>query len=159
MRLIKRFLPILFLFGSLSVAAQSVPDNGPSRVRIILPDKQIIAELNPVSSRTKAKSGLWYFWYDANTIHSTQGGFAGKLLNGSYEEFFPNKNLATQGNFKRGLKDGRWKQWDENGQLIAITIWEKGIQRSGEHTSFWHRLPLLRHKRQDHVPDTVKKAS
>src|ERR1700744_5706173 len=99
MSLMRYRIAILLLLSSLSALAQTLPDYGQNKVRIALPDKQIVAELNPVPAHIRPKSTLWYFWYDANVIHTTQGGFGGKLLDGTYQEFFINKNLEMEGHF------------------------------------------------------------
>lgn len=79
------------------------------------------------------KHGVWiynkdkfYFWYKAQKVLSTQGGASGQLLNGSFEAFHENKQLAQKGKFHKGLKDGKWINWRADGSLISIEEWNKG---------------------------------
>lgn len=138
----------LFFFCILSFAAysQKLPDYGLNRVRITQPDKTIVAEIASVSSNPSIKQNLIYFWYSTNTIHTSQGGFSGKLLNGLYTEYYVNKNLKEQGDFKKGLKDGVWKEWDKDGSLVAISTWKNGIAVTGKKPSIWIRIHPFRKK-------------
>ena len=38
----------------------------------------------------------------------------------------------AQGNLKDGKKDGKWTEWDEDGQLEAETNWKDGECISGD---------------------------
>jgi antitoxin component YwqK of YwqJK toxin-antitoxin module len=68
-----------------------------------------------------------YYWFANNQIKITQGGFSGKLLHGSYVEFYPNNSPKLQGNFNKGLKEGEWKEWTQEGTLISQTNFKAGI--------------------------------
>lgn len=68
-----------------------------------------------------------YFWYSANKIMKTQGGFSGKLLNGDYNEFYLTKNLKEQGTFKLGLKNGLWNKWSTSGKLLYQANYKDGL--------------------------------
>ena len=46
------------------------------------------------------------------TILVTQGGYNGRLLNGDFRVFYPNKNLKENGNYQFGLKEGTWISGD-----------------------------------------------
>jgi antitoxin component YwqK of YwqJK toxin-antitoxin module len=81
------------------------------------------------------KPSLDYYWYANNLIQKQQGGISGKVLNGEYEERYPNKKLLTQGRFLNGLKDGVWENWYDNGRLANIITWKKGI-RSGSFSDY-----------------------
>lgn len=79
------------------------------------------------------KRGVWfysrdkfYFWYKAQRVLSTQGASSGQLLNGNFEAFYENKQLAQKGYFRKGLKDGKWMYWRNDGTLISIENWNKG---------------------------------
>ncbi len=151
---------ILFLFTffiSASLCAQQMPDYGLNRVRIIQADKIILAEIKPLKSSPDIKSNLFYYWYDANQIHSSQGGFSGKLLNGQYAEFYLNKNLKQQGVFKKGLKDGVWKSWNEDGTLSAQSTWKNGAIVTVSTVSFWDKLNVFKRKPKDQPADSLIK--
>src|SRR3978361_1257752 len=100
----KKILVLLFCLIPVYCVAQKLPDFGLNRIRIAQVDKIIQAEIDPVSSEPSVKSKLVYYWYSANAIHITQGGFSGKLLNGIYTEYYLDRNLKEQGRFKKGLK-------------------------------------------------------
>ena len=68
----------------------------------------------------------FYFWYKAQKVISTQGGASGQLLNGEFEAYHENKQLAQQGTFHKGLKDGEWTYWRKDGTLITIENWKHG---------------------------------
>jgi len=107
--------------------AQKLPDFGLDKVHIVNGDQHIQAETIPVNSGPELHNDRFYFWYSANRIHSTQGGYSGRLLNGDYKEFYPDKTLKEEGTFKEGLKDGIWKTWNENGSLVQQYTWKKGL--------------------------------
>ncbi|HEY9197345.1 MAG TPA: hypothetical protein VIM77_13810 [Mucilaginibacter sp.] len=123
------------LLPGISVLAQHMPDYRLHQVRITDTGKTIRAEVLPFNGRPSARPELLYYWYDANTIHSLQGGYSGQLLNGAYEEYYPNKNVKTQGNFNKGLKDGIWKSWNDRGMLTELITWNNGV-RSGAFTRY-----------------------
>jgi hypothetical protein len=137
---------------------QKLPADGVNKIRISLPDKMIVAEIIPLTANPKAIAGLWYWWYNAGTIRSTQGGFAGKLLNGKYQEFYPDKSLREDGSFKKGLKDGCWKTWNNDGTIRESTYWHKGRQISGERTPLLKRLNIFKKKPRNGPADTIKKS-
>jgi len=145
---------IFFCFLCYSAYSQKLPDFGLNKIRITQPDKIIVAEIEPISSKPSIKPSLSYYWYSANTIHTSQGGFSGKLLNGLYTEYYTNKNLKEQGNFKKGLKDGVWKSWNEEGTLIAVTNWKHGSEVSGKKPPIWKRIRLFSKKSKP--ADTLK---
>jgi hypothetical protein len=122
----KKFvLIILWLAVVQTVHAQKWPDDGTRKVRITDPDHTIVAELDP-DAHPSLETDRSYFWYGGNMIHSTQGGYSGKLLDGNYQEFYPSKGLKEQGKFKKGLKQGLWKAWDEAGTLTQTITWKRG---------------------------------
>jgi len=130
----KKILLMLF-FISGSVAAQKLPGDGFDKIRIAGADKTIQAELKPVTSDPEMETDRLYYWYSGNGIHSTQGGFSGRLLNGQYKEYYLNKNLKELGFFKKGLKDGVWRNWSDNGTMTELYTWKKGV-KSGKYSVF-----------------------
>lgn len=68
---------------------------------------------------------LRYHWVKGGLIHSTPGGFHGRLLNGSYKVLV-NDNLIELGYFKNGLKHGVWKTWSNN-RLLSTYTWKNGL--------------------------------
>jgi hypothetical protein len=131
----KYFLPFVFLLLGGTGIAQSLPGSGFNKIRINEPERSLQFEIVEIKRDHMAESDLTYYWYSANRIHQTQGGFSGKLLNGPYYAFDNNKNLREQGAFIKGLKDGIWKSWNDNGRLVASVTWNNGEQ-SGPFTYF-----------------------
>jgi hypothetical protein len=131
----KKLLTLLFLFVFGIASAQKIPNYGFNKIRIAMADKVVQADLAPLKSDLAVETDKLYYWSSANAIHTTQGGFSGKLLNGNYIEYYLNKNLKVQGHFKGGLKDGIWKNWNENGMLTDLYSWDEG-ERSGKFELF-----------------------
>jgi hypothetical protein len=119
---------ILLLLLPMAAMSQKMPDIVTNRVRINEPDQSIVFEINLSSNDVSTDLDKHYYWYSGNTVHTTQGGFSGKLLHGQYTAYFLNKNLKEQGRFKNGLKDGPWKEWNENGSLKSEHPWSKGVE-------------------------------
>jgi hypothetical protein len=122
----KKLLLVVCLFP-LFTYAQKLPDFGLDKVHVVNSDQNIMAETIPVNSEPKLRDDRFYFWYSSNRIHSTQGGYTGRLLNGNYKEFYPDKTLKEEGNFRDGLKDGIWKTWNQNGNILQQYTWKKGL--------------------------------
>lgn len=80
------------------------------------------------SQLKKYNSKKNYYWFKSQRILITQGGSSGSLLNGEYESFYKNNQLAEKGLFKKGLKHGAWRFWGTNGILIHQENWSNGIQ-------------------------------
>ena len=118
----------MLLSLSIKVSAQKLPDNGFNKVRITRPEENIQLEIIPLNHPPDADIDKTYYWYAANDVHQTRGGYSGQLLNGKYMGFFSNKNLKEQVLFTAGLPDGQWKQWYENGNLRAVISWKNGVK-------------------------------
>ncbi len=78
------------------------------------------------------KKDRFYFWYKAQKVMATQGGSSGQLLHGDFESFHENKQLSKKGTFRKGLKNGEWLYWRNDGTLIKTETWKKGILRGIE---------------------------
>jgi len=152
----KYFFAFILFCISGSLFAQNYPDDGLDRVRIADKEKVIQAEIKPINSLPMAKPDRFYYWYSANAIHATQGGFSGDLLNGLYNEYYLNKNLKTQGVFKKGLKEGLWKAWNEDGTLNNITNWKDGLINNEKPVPFLKKLNIFK-KKSEKVTDTIPK--
>lgn len=100
-------------------------------------DRTIVAYTKPFKPRS-ALSDRQYYWFKQHAIGSTQGGYSGKLLNGSYQEFYANKQLSEAGNMSKGLKHGVWKLWNPNGKLLRDDTWDNGTK-----TGLYHKYDSL----------------
>lgn len=67
-----------------------------------------------------------YYWLKAQQVVSTQGAASGILLHGKYESFYVNHQLFEKGRFKKGVKKGKWMNWDEQGNLIHRVKYRNG---------------------------------
>lgn len=150
----KIFILLLFLFSG-HLYAQHLPDFGLYRARLTDSGKTIEAEYNPIEHPPAIKSNLLYYWYNAGLVHSTQGGYSGRLLNGLFTEYYPNRNLKEQGVFKKGLRDGLWKSWNKDGSLKQATNWQKGIEETAVKVPVWRRLNIF--KKSQNSGDTIHK--
>jgi antitoxin component YwqK of YwqJK toxin-antitoxin module len=91
-------------------------------------DHKIVFQLQPIKQLPKLTDPTKkYHWYSNNQLKITQGGYSGKLLNGSYTDFHFNNNLKEKGVFKMGLKIGEWKKWNIEGKLSEIANFKDGI--------------------------------
>ena len=66
------------------------------------------------------------YWTIKREIHSSQGDYSGKLLHGSYTEYFANNQLQTKGQLKLGIRVKEWKFWYENGILQKTVTYKNG---------------------------------
>ena len=137
--------------------AQKLSDYGFDKVRIVEADKIIQAEIKPFTSDPGIKPNRIYYWYSDNGIHTSQGGFSGKLLNGRYEASYLNHNLKEQGTFKKGLKDGVWKSWNDDGTLSEAANWKNGLLIPQRSASFWNKFTLLKRKAKPVTADSLNK--
>jgi antitoxin component YwqK of YwqJK toxin-antitoxin module len=67
-----------------------------------------------------------YYWYTPRKVISTKGGYDGKILHGVYKEFYEHRQLRQKGEFKFGLKSGKWNTWDDQGEITSIKRFKKG---------------------------------
>jgi hypothetical protein len=101
----------------------------PSGQRVVLNyiDHVVYANILHEESKIHVNDNKYYYWYNANDIKITRGGYDGKLLHGNYTEYYPNKNLKQKGEFKYGLKVGEWREWNISGEFDQISNWKKGV--------------------------------
>jgi hypothetical protein len=104
------------------------------KVIINFDDHTIVAYTKP-TGKVSPQSDRYYYWLSGQSINVTQGGFSGKLLNGSFESFYLNKNLKESGSFASGLKNGEWNHWNDQGVLIGQYVWKAG-KKSGKYINF-----------------------
>ena len=126
-----KVLPIVFLVIA-SYILFSFSD--PYSVKRIS-DKDFRYEFYTTSKKIKLHKDKVYYWFKGGLIHSAQAGTAGELLEGDFIKSYHNNQLAEQGKFKKGLKVGIWKTWNQNGRLSSVQSWKSGV-KSGSFTSF-----------------------
>lgn len=69
----------------------------------------------------------FYCWTKAQHVRVTQGASAGLLLDGLFEAFYPDKQLAQKGNYQKGLKHGVWSYWSQDGTFYKKEKWCRGV--------------------------------
>ena len=103
-----------------------------NRITLNYADSSIIIFTLPLNKETSVSDEKLYYWYKANNIRTTRGGYDGKLLHGVFKQFYSNLNLHKKGSFKKGLKTGTWKTWYPNGELQEISHWKKGVKNGSQ---------------------------
>jgi len=121
------FLAFTLLYSFVGLSQKFEIEN---KFHIKQDDKSIVFRVLDTddSQLKKYNSKKYYYWFKSQKVLITQGGSSGSLLNGDYESFYKNNQLAEKGLFTKGLKDGVWKFWNQNGILIHQENWSKGTQ-------------------------------
>ena len=121
----------LSIFILLSINCFAVGKKNRNKCREIVSqsaDTIIKAKILTTESNFKTSSSKQYFWYLNGAIGSNRGGYTGKLLHLDYTALL-NNNLVRSGSFKKGLRDGKWISWYENGNIKEICYYHRGTQR------------------------------
>ena len=123
----KRVIPCLFLLLFISsINAQKIPGKSSSRsINIVLENKNISASVT--TKKISPQKDRIYYWFDNNSIHTTQGDYSYYLLNGFYSEYaYPGGQLLLKGKYENGLKVGKWTAWNKEGTIQQESAWRKG---------------------------------
>jgi antitoxin component YwqK of YwqJK toxin-antitoxin module len=67
------------------------------------------------------------FWPDGGkrTVYTTRRNIEGaSVYHGPYQRFYETGELAEQGNYEDGKREGEWRWYFENGQIKARCIYE-----------------------------------
>lgn len=111
----------------MAASAQKYPEElVKHRATVNYADHYLTFFVHPLKTEVFPDPAKRYYWYSANDVRSTQGGFSGKLLNGAYSDFYKNKQLKEHGVFIKGLKAGNWRSWDDKGVLREDSGWKNG---------------------------------
>ncbi|REA55270.1 hypothetical protein DSL64_28320 [Dyadobacter luteus] len=82
------------------------------------------ATLDPYVRATETR------WYDTKTKRLSSSLIKDKkqalLLHGSYRKY-SGENLIEEGNYYKGVKDGRWVKYDTKFNLIDKSVWYRGF--------------------------------
>ncbi len=103
-------------------------------LRVVLPDRTIVASISQKRHRGGFDEGRRYYWCQGQHVHVTQGGAEGELLDGPYLEFHPDGQLMTKGMLRCGVKDGVWYEWSADGTIRVLSHWERGYKHGEERT-------------------------
>lgn len=102
----------------------------PSRVMMLHEGSlTIYFSLYPSKSVMKPKEELYYYWFQSNGIHKTQGNYSGRLLDGLYSVYDLEGNLIEKGMFEKGLKQGPWVNWNTNGSRHFVYTFKDGLKQ------------------------------
>lgn len=71
---------------------------------------------------------VFYYWFKSQKVHRSKGGYAGKLLHGTYNKFYFDGQIQEKGSFKKGVKIDKWYTWYENGELESFYNYKKGFK-------------------------------
>lgn len=124
---LKIILVLLVFWVSKSTnAQQKLETTALNRITLIKNDTSYIFFVLKSGKKKSVKPDMNYYWFRPDTILITNSGFGGKLLNGEYKVFYPNKNIKESGFFDYGLKTGEWMEWNEKGRVVQIYNWKKG---------------------------------
>ena len=119
---------LLILFSALQIMVNGQIINKELQNReVIIRKGDTLIKSNILTENTKVRpfSNRNYFWYLKGEINSNMGGYAGKLLHGNFNTLV-NNSLIESGLFYKGLKDGKWTTWYQNGRIRAICHYKKG---------------------------------
>jgi antitoxin component YwqK of YwqJK toxin-antitoxin module len=133
----KLLLHSLLLLGCIACTDQLYQSSLPPN------DRRTVIEGDTIHSFTVATQGfsgkvrpdIYYTWYLRNNFTSTQGGYEGTLLHGSYTKILRDNTLLEKGQFREGLKDGEWITWHDRGATEGISQWDQGKQQ-GDQSSY-----------------------
>src|SRR6186713_1765514 len=96
-------------------------------IRLAVPAGYIEASVLDEGSTADANEPeVEYHWFRAQQFQVTVGGAAGRLLDGRYQAFHPDGQLLEAGAFKKGVKNGVWRAWRDNGDLASVVDWKNG---------------------------------
>lgn len=76
--------------------------------------------------KVKYQDELTYTWFKSQKIHMTQGNSSGNLLHGNFTKYHNNGQLAERGEYKYGLKVGKWTTWTPDGTLVSLLNYDNG---------------------------------
>ncbi|HSZ72324.1 MAG TPA: hypothetical protein VK750_06575 [Cytophagaceae bacterium] len=107
---------------------QKVDYSVTNMVTVVYNDYFVYAHFSADEEDIKIDDEKIYYWYAANDIKKTRGGYDGKILHGLYTAFYKNKNLMEKGMFSHGLKKGVWKSWYLNGELKEKSFYKRGTK-------------------------------
>ena len=133
----------LFLFA---LIANGAPWAYGQKLRLATPEGYVETWTAVKDMAPMARQDRWYHWVRAQTIHRTQGGYAGTLLHGPYSAFDAESRLVEQGRYRRGLKHGAWRSWNSSGALHRVEYWRNGRDVTARRKEPWLSRHFMRKK-------------
>ena len=88
--------------------------------------------------------GTWTYWYEngqkKSVIHYKDGGglpgFRNAIADGPCNHWHENGQKKSEGHFNTNRIEGKWIEWDENGQIEAVAIFKDDECISGDYDYF-----------------------
>ena len=77
---------------------------------------------------TSFELGKTYYWYKSGGLHQSEYSAGGLVLHDVYSKYYRSNQIAEQGVFNYGLKNGVWKGWHTNGVLKEHEEWKNGFK-------------------------------
>lgn len=156
------FYTLLIAVGSSDVYAQS--KDLPIFTRFTIVDEDGTKRVFHADNlKYRTVSEKTYTWYASNKLHTTMGGYSGKLLYGQFTTFYPNKSLSERGNYAFGMKDGIWKSWYPNGNLKKESLFLAGIEEGPfieyNEEGKWRKRGHLKNNRLHGIIEEIKNDS
>jgi antitoxin component YwqK of YwqJK toxin-antitoxin module len=71
--------------------------------------------------------GLWQFYYAKDTLYY-HGNFIDGSEDGVHTWYFRNGNIMKTGKYIMSLKNGEWRYFNEEGQLIVRVLYKDGLE-------------------------------
>lgn len=102
---------------------------GEPKLKKRITDKDFRYEFYVTDHEPEVREGRVYFWFKGGAIHQTEYGISGKLLDDVFEKFYLSNQLAEQGEFRKGLRVGVWKNWHSNGTMKSYEYWDNGLKQ------------------------------
>lgn len=123
---------IIILCGALMDLTSAWSQGSRDLLHLGSPEGRVEAHVMHDRGTFHPKDSLVYYWYKDQQVHSTQGGAGDVLLDGPYREYYPDGQIKTTGEFRKGLKHGEWRTWATDGRLSTVEEWRNGKKK--EHT-------------------------
>lgn len=175
------FIIILLFVSNLMLFAQDYSTKYNTRTIVLnYPDSVLKIQILNSQEDFKIQDHLKYYWYNDNTIGYNRGGINGTPLHGIYKACNKEGILLTKGEFRHGLKEGKWKIWytsgelkaienyknglkdniqtyySENGEIVKEVKYKKGVEIEKKETSFLKSLFKKKEKEEKMVNDSIQ---
>ena len=126
---------IFVLLASCATVFSTEEKYGDSRV-LYYSDYTVTFFIEDVDTKITTDHEVTYTYFQGDRILRSQGDYDGRLLGGEYKELYLNKSLKTRGTYRKGVRHGEWKTWDDQGKLTEISNWKEG-KLNGEYKKYY----------------------
>jgi antitoxin component YwqK of YwqJK toxin-antitoxin module len=106
MRKIVYYITTLLIFSSCSYSG------------IVISENELPEEVFYLADQIKPYTGKCVMYYNNTEIIKQEMRFKNGKLNGTLISYYKNGNINRKGEFVKGLYNGKWEQWDENGEKM-----------------------------------------